>query len=82
MSALSVCWRDMENIRIYEINAAYINYLVPYAPHLFHNRQRGQANERKYIGSFYRSMDLTILYLFLHSSQNIEKLRRDLISSK
>ena len=27
-------------------------------------------------------MDLTILYLFLHSSQNIEKLRRDLISLK
>ena len=40
----------MENIKIYEINAAYINYLVPYAPHLFHNRQQGQANERKYIG--------------------------------
>ena len=59
MSALSVCWRDMENIRIYEINAAYINYLVAYAPHLFHNRPQGQANERKYIGSFYRSMVLT-----------------------
>ena len=40
----------MENLKIYEINAAYINYLVPYAPHLFHNRQQGQANERKYIG--------------------------------
>ncbi len=40
----------MENIKIYEIDAAYIDYLVPYAPHLFHNRQKGQANERKYIG--------------------------------
>ena len=40
----------MENLKIYEINAAYINYLVPYAPHLFHNRQQGQGNERKYIG--------------------------------
>lgn len=40
----------MENIKIYEINAAYIDYLVPYAPHLFRNRQKGQANERKYIG--------------------------------
>ena len=25
----------MENIKIYEIDAAYIDYLVPYAPHLF-----------------------------------------------
>lgn len=40
----------MESIKIYEIDAAYIDYLVPYAPHLFHNRQKGQANERKYIG--------------------------------
>ena len=41
---------NMESIKIYEIDAAYIDYLVPYAPHLFHNRQKGQANERKYIG--------------------------------
>lgn len=40
----------MDNIKIYEINPAYINYLVPYAPHLFHNSKKGQANERKYIG--------------------------------
>ena len=40
----------MESIKIYEIDAAYIDYLVPYAPHLFHNRQKGQQNERKYIG--------------------------------
>lgn len=40
----------MDNIKIYEINSAYIDYLVPYAPHLFHNRKKGQANERKYIG--------------------------------
>lgn len=40
----------MENIKIYEIDTTYIDYLVPYAPHLFHNRQKGQANERKYIG--------------------------------
>ena len=40
----------MESIKIYEIDAAYIDYLVPYAPHLLHNRQKGQANERKYIG--------------------------------
>ena len=37
-------------IELYEVNAKYIDYLVPYAPHLFHNKQFGQQNERKYIG--------------------------------
>ena len=40
----------MESIKFYEIQAAYIDYLAPYAQHLFRNRQEGQANERKYIG--------------------------------
>ena len=40
----------MDNIRFYEINTDYIDYLVPYAPHLFHNSKKGQANQRKYIG--------------------------------
>ena len=40
----------MENIKFYEIQAAYVDYLAQYAPHLFRNRQEGQANERKYIG--------------------------------
>ncbi|MBR2214689.1 MAG: type III toxin-antitoxin system ToxN/AbiQ family toxin [Selenomonadaceae bacterium] len=40
----------MENIKFYEIHTAYINYLAPYAPHLFRNRQEGQGHERKYIG--------------------------------
>lgn len=40
----------MDNIRFYEINSAYINYLLPYAPHLFHNKKSEQQNERKYIG--------------------------------
>ena len=40
----------MENIRFYEVNGDYVNYLAPYAPYLFHNRQSGQVNERKYIG--------------------------------
>lgn len=37
-------------IKIYEVNPQYINYLIPYAPHLFQNKQPGQHNERKYIG--------------------------------
>ena len=40
----------MDNIRFYEINTDYIDYLVPYEPHLFHNSKKGQANQRKYIG--------------------------------
>ncbi len=37
-------------IELYEINPKYIDYLVPYAPHMFQNKQPGQHNERKYIG--------------------------------
>ena len=38
------------SIRLYEVNSKYIDYLIPYAPHLFHNKKPGQHNERKYIG--------------------------------
>lgn len=37
-------------IEFYEVEPKYINYLVPFAPHLFHNKKPGQQNERKYIG--------------------------------
>ena len=37
-------------IRFYQIENKYIDYLSPHAPHLFHNKQAGQQNERKYIG--------------------------------
>lgn len=37
-------------IELYEVNPKYIDFLVPHAPHLFHNKQSGQHNERKYIG--------------------------------
>ena len=40
----------MENLKIYEVDPAYINYLSPYAPHLFLNKKPGQTNERKYVG--------------------------------
>ena len=40
----------MENIKLYEINSGYIDYLAPFAPHLFHNKKQSQQNERKYIG--------------------------------
>ncbi len=40
----------MNNIKFYEIDHKYINYLSSYAPHLFLNKQDKQNNERKYIG--------------------------------
>lgn len=40
----------MDNIKLYEIDPKYISYLTTFAPHLFHNKQAGQNNERKYIG--------------------------------
>ena len=40
----------MDNIKLYEIDSAYVQFLSGYAAHLFHNKQPGQSNERKYIG--------------------------------
>lgn len=40
----------MDNIKLYEIDNKYIDYLSEFAPHLFHNKKAGQSNERKYIG--------------------------------
>lgn len=40
----------MDNIKFYEVNSAYIDYLAPMAAHLFRNKKAGQQNERKYIG--------------------------------
>ncbi len=40
----------MDNIKLYRVSSAYIDYLSPYAPHLYHNSQKGQQNERAYIG--------------------------------
>jgi len=36
----------MENLKIYEIENSYIDHLVPFAPHLFHNKKENQENER------------------------------------
>lgn len=42
--------KKAENLKLYRVSSAYVDYLVPYAEHLFHNRQKGQQNERMYIG--------------------------------
>jgi len=40
----------MDNIKLYEVEHRYIEYMSAFAPHLFLNKQPGQQNERKYIG--------------------------------
>ena len=37
-------------IELYEVNPKYIDYLIPFAQLLFHNKKKDQVNERKYIG--------------------------------
>ena len=46
-----VLWsKRMDNIKLFEVDAKYVNYLTAFAPHLFHNKAAGQSNERKYLG--------------------------------
>lgn len=40
----------MDNIKLYEVDASYIEYLIPHAPHLFQNKKKNQTNSRKYLG--------------------------------
>ncbi len=50
MLALVFMGDVMENIKLYEVDNDYINYLSQFAPHLFLNKQPHQSHERKYIG--------------------------------
>ena len=47
-----------DEIRFYEIEPKCIDYLLPFAPHLYGNKQPGQNNERKYIGVVLHINDL------------------------
>ena len=38
----------MESLKIYDINANYIDYLLPFAPHLFHNSKKAAAPLRSF----------------------------------
>lgn len=40
----------MAGLSFYTVDERYIDYLAPYAPHLFHNAKKGQGHSRKYIG--------------------------------
>lgn len=37
-------------LSIYEVDSKYIDYLLPYAQHLFQNKKPDQRNEQKYVG--------------------------------
>lgn len=58
----------MDNIKFYEVSAAYVDYLAPHAPHLFRNKKDGQQNERKYIGVVFQINDLN--YFVQHGTWN------------
>lgn len=47
----------MDHLQLYEIHPEYIEYLQPFAPHLFHNKKQEQVHERKYIGILLRVND-------------------------
>ncbi|MBR3493914.1 MAG: type III toxin-antitoxin system ToxN/AbiQ family toxin [Clostridia bacterium] len=40
----------MQDLRLFTVDEAYVDYLIRFAPHMFHNSQTGQTNTRKYIG--------------------------------
>ena len=40
----------MAGLSFYTVDEEYVDYLVPFAPHLFRNAKAGQKNSRKYIG--------------------------------
>lgn len=42
--------KSIVGIKLYEVDEKYVDFLLPYAPHLFMNKKPGQHNTRKYIG--------------------------------
>lgn len=51
----------MNHIKFYQVTEAYVDYLLPYAPHLFHNRQEKGKKARKYIGPVLRCGSIVYL---------------------
>jgi hypothetical protein len=63
----------MENIKFYEVNPDYIEYLIPLAPHLFHNKKQHRIIAENTSALFYTSTDLNILRRFHHSKTSTRK---------
>lgn len=66
------------SIELYEVNPEYINYLLPYAPHLFHNKQPGQQNNRKYIGVILNVNDMNYFAPLSSFKTKHEKMKNGL----
>lgn len=70
----------MNNIKFYEVSESYVDYLLPHAPHLFHNKQKEQQNCFTYVdiskesNPKYKSL-LLAEYRFIKSIQ--EKIRKN-----
>lgn len=55
-----------------------INYLLPYSPHLFHNKQPGQQNNRKYIGVILNVNDMNYFAPLSSFKAKHEKMKKGL----
>lgn len=45
----------MSGLKFYQVTEQYVEYLSPYAPHLFYDRREGGRKARKYVGVVLRS---------------------------
>ncbi len=68
----------MERIKFYEVDENYVNYLVPYAPFLFHNKKLGQQNSRKYIGIVFRVNDMEYFAPLSSFKEKHDKMKESL----
>ena len=55
----------IEKLKIYEIEESYIDYLLPFAEHLFHNKKDYEVNKRKFIGILLNVNDLDYFACFI-----------------
>ena len=62
-----------ESLKFYTVDEEYVDYLAPYAPHLFRNAKNGQRNSRKYIGVVLKVGAFTTLRRFQASRANTER---------
>lgn len=66
------------SIKLYEIESKYIDYLLPYAPHMFKNKKAGQQNERKYIGIVLKVNDINYFAPLSSFKSKHEKMKNGL----
>ena len=67
----------MESLKIYEINANYIDYLLPFAPHLFHNSKKAAVPPAVFLfvqknGTVRRQCRFVISYVMYSNPAGLE----------